>query len=196
MIREILEPGEFEGNPFAINRIYCSPMLRALQTARPIGEKLNLRPTVWLDVHEHGGIFDNSDESGLAVGKPGMNRMEIAQSFPDTVITDDITERGWWFADEEDYPACQARALRVAQELLRMAGSEDNDRVAIVSHGTFLDSLIKALTGRIPGNEFYYGHYNTSITRMDFTKSRLTGAAHVVIRYLNRVDHLSQDLIT
>ncbi|MBI1294705.1 hypothetical protein GC175_07075 [bacterium] len=191
-----LEPGEFEGNPFAINRLYCSAMLRALQTAKPIGEKLGIRPTIWLDVHEHGGVFDNQAEDGLAKGRPGLNRMEIAQSFPGTDVTDDVTQRGWWFADEEDYADCQGRALRVTEDLFRMARTDENDRVAIVSHGTFLDCLLKALIGRLPGYEFRFGHYNTSITRVDFTASQYGGGQHVVVRYVNRVDHLSHDLVT
>ncbi|MEZ4640104.1 MAG: histidine phosphatase family protein [Caldilineaceae bacterium] len=191
-----LEPGEFEGNPFAINRLYCSAMLRALQTASPIAEKLGLRPRIWLDVHEHGGVFDNRGEDGLAAGKPGLTRSEVADLFPGAEIPDTLTDNGWWLGDEEDYASCQGRAIRVAQDLVRMARDNENDRVAIVSHGTFLDCLLKALIGRLPGYEFRFGHYNTSITRVDFTHSAYDGAPQAILRYVNRVDHLSQDLIT
>lgn len=191
-----LEPGEFQGNPFGITRLYCSAMLRALQTARPVGNALGLRPRTWLDIHEHGGMFANSGESSEVVGYPGLTRQELITQFPDCEVTDDITDEGWWFGSEEDHPACQGRAIRVASEIHTMAQEFKGERIALISHGTFLDNLLKALTGRLPGHEFHYGLYNTSITRLDLITSHLTGLPFTVVRYTNRVDHLSPDLIT
>jgi 2,3-bisphosphoglycerate-dependent phosphoglycerate mutase/probable phosphoglycerate mutase len=84
----------------------------------------------------------------------------------------------------------------VASDIHRMAQEFKDDRVALISHGTFLDNLLKALTGRLPGHEFHYSLYNTSISRLDFTPSYQTGSLFTVVRYTNRVDHLSPDLIT
>jgi 2,3-bisphosphoglycerate-dependent phosphoglycerate mutase len=191
-----IEPGEFEGNPFGITRIYCSPMLRTLQTTQPLSKVLGLRPRVWVDIHEHGGIFDNSGEDRSVVGQPGLNRRQINEQFPDCDLPQEITEEGWWFGKEEDHATCQGRAVRVSAELRKMAIEAEHERIALVSHGTFLDSLLKALTGRLPGNEFHYGLYNTSITRLDFTHSAETKMPFTVIRYTNRVDHLPHHLIT
>jgi 2,3-bisphosphoglycerate-dependent phosphoglycerate mutase len=191
-----LEPGEFQGNPFGITRLYCSPMLRTLQTSRPLSRVLGLRPQVWIDIHEHGGMFDHTSEDRTVVGHPGLNRLQIGEQFPDCDLPQEITEEGWWFGKEEDHATCQGRAIRVTAELHRMAVEAKDERIALVSHGTFLDSLLKALTGRLPGNEFHYGLYNTSITRLDFTHSFETGLPFTVIRYTNRVDHLPHHLIT
>ncbi len=190
-----LEPGEFEGNPFRITRIYCSPMLRTLQTARPLAALLGIRPRTWMDIHEHGGMFDHTGDGGTVVGYPGLNRTQIGEQFPDYDLSDDITPEGWWFGAEEDYPSCHGRAIRVAAEIRKMAREWPQERVALVSHGTFLDSLLKGLTGRLPGDEFYYGLYNTSITRLDFTRRDELGL-FTVVRYTNRVDHLPASLIT
>lgn len=43
-----------EGTGHGIDRLYCSPMLRALQTTESIGKALGLSPEIWLDVQEEG----------------------------------------------------------------------------------------------------------------------------------------------
>ena len=42
---------------YGITRLVCSPMRRTLLTAQPISHVLEIRPEVWLDIHEHGGIY-------------------------------------------------------------------------------------------------------------------------------------------
>src|SRR6266508_3621381 len=42
---------------YALTKLYCSPMLRTLQTARSISEATGLQPQVWTGIHEQGGIF-------------------------------------------------------------------------------------------------------------------------------------------
>ncbi|MEZ4623031.1 MAG: histidine phosphatase family protein [Caldilineaceae bacterium] len=66
-----------------------------------------------------------------------------------------------------------------------------DDRIAMVSHGTFLDALIKALLGHDFAAQMYYTHYNTAITRLDFTPK-----GFLLMRYLNRTEHLTPDLIS
>jgi 2,3-bisphosphoglycerate-dependent phosphoglycerate mutase len=66
-----------------------------------------------------------------------------------------------------------------------------DERIALVAHGTFLDSLIKAILKQDFAVQHYYSHYNTAITRIDFTPR-----GFVLLRYLNRTEHLTPDLIT
>ena len=183
------------GNWLGITHLYCSPMLRTLQTARPVAKALSLSPSVWLDIHEHGGVFERAGAEAEAVGFPGLCRSEMAELFPEYRV-DGVGEEGWWTGAEEDRPACDARAVRVAQRLHEMAEEMPDDRIAAVSHGTFLDSLLKALLGRLPGTDFHFNHYNTAITRVDFVRSHADGGRFVVVRYTNRVDHLTPELIT
>lgn len=183
-------------NKLGITRLYCSPMLRTMQTVRPVAEALNLSPSVWIDLHEHGGVFHRPAIDAEAIGYPGLNRSEMAEMFP-VYSLDGIGQDGWWFGGEEDRAACHGRAVRVAEALRQMAVDDTkNERIAAVSHGTFLDSLLKALLGRLPGNDFHFNHYNTGITRIDFTRSHTDGSLFMIIRYTNRVDHLRPDLIT
>ena len=180
----------------AITRLYCSPMLRTMQTMQPVADALGCDPSVWLELHEHGGIFLRPAADAEAVGFPGLSRAEMSAMFPGYRL-DGIGESGWWHGAEEDRASCHARALRVAEALHLMAKESDEEEgIAAVSHGTFLDSLLKALLGRLPGNEIYFNHHNTGITRVDFSTSRTESSMSVTIRYTNRADHLADNHLT
>jgi broad specificity phosphatase PhoE len=174
---------------FEINRLYCSAMWRALQTAGPIGEALGLTPEVWLDLHEQGGIFLDQSDGGSRLCYPGKTRAEILATFPHYQLSDDITEEGWWHNPYEEWPACHGRAIKVAKRLWEWA--DRDERIALVTHGGFLDALIKALFNNLPSPHFFYHHNNTAITRLDFYPGN-----HLGLRYLNRVDHLPPELVT
>ena len=172
-----------------IQRLYCSAMLRTLQTTRPIAAALGLRPQVWLDVHEEGGIWLNHLDGRGPIGHTGLTRGEIEADFPGFELPDGVTENGWWNRPFETRGDLVARAARVAVEIRqRILGKEE--RVAIVSHGTFLSLLIQhILLGRyVPDMRF--SNHNTGISRLDFDDD------YVMLRYLNRIDHLPRELVT
>ena len=174
---------------YGINKLYCSAMLRALQTARPIASALGLQAEVWSPIHEQGGIYlDEGD--GQRVGHPGLTRQEILDQFPNTVVPEDITEMGWWNRGWESETEAMGRAVAVADTLLER-GKTSQERIGMVSHGYFINLLIKALLNQLPAPGLYYHHYNTAITRIDF---HANGA--LVLRYLNRVNHLNTSQIT
>ena len=174
---------------FALNRLYCSAMWRALQTTEPISEALGLTPEVWLDIHEHGGIFLDHHDGRGPIGYPGKTRSEILERFSHYTLPDEITEEGWWRGGYEDWPACYGRAIKVAQQLHSWADSED--RIGLVTHAGFANALLKALLGQLPNPHIAYHHNNTAISRVDFYEDGRLG-----LRYLNRVDHLPPELIT
>lgn len=181
---------------YAITHLYCSPMLRTLQTAKPIVAALGLRPSIWIDIHEHGGMFNGNPHTGENfLLHTGLTRLDISRDYPEYELNDAIGEDGWWKSGYEDIAGCYARAIRVARELRRRAHDElEGDTkavVAIISHGTFIDSLLKALFRQIPENHFFYYHNNTAITCVDFAPHDL-----VYLRYLNRTEHLPPDMIS
>ena len=69
-----------------------------------------------------------------------------------------------------------------------MAG--DSPIQAIFLHGDFLNGLLKALEDQLPGSGTYWEHRNTGITRLDFEPG-----GRMVLRYLNRVEHLPAELL-
>lgn len=165
---------------FAITHLYCSPMWRSLQTAEILAPLLKLTPEVWIDIHERGGACPE-DGGGAYAGK---SRQEIQAHFPSFLLPAGITEHGWWFRETEDAALCAERVRRVATSL--QARAQQDERILLVSHGAFVDGLIKVLSGAPLSDQFAYHHFNTGITRIDF---RPDG---VYILYLNRVEHLTR----
>ena len=178
-----LDPAERDGRP-AFDRLYCSAMRRALETAQPIAAALGTAPEVWIDIHEVGGIW--------LEGKGdlhGMTRDEIRSDFPGVGLPEGVGEQGWWPGGQEPKHAGRGRAIAVAEELKERArrGSGSGDppeRLGIVTHGDFMSGLVKALTDQLPSLGLSYSHQNTAITRF-----RL-GPDGCVVRYLNRCEHL------
>ena len=173
---------------YGITQLYCSPMQRALHTAQYIGQTLGLAPRVWVDIHERGGIFLDHGDDGGVVGYPGKTRAEILAEFPNYVLPESITERGWWHQPgEEDLAAFHERAARVAERLREWAGSDE--QIAMVSHGGFINCLLKALFNQLPGQDFYYHHLNTAISCIAFGSD-----GRLEVEYVNRVSHLPVEL--
>jgi len=173
-----------------LDRLYCSAMLRAMQTADAIGRRLGLAPELWLDIHEFGGIY--LDHGADKVGYPGATRDELAARFPNCVLAPDLPRDGWWNRPYEEHGAGVERALRVARALRDRA--HEPTRIGLVSHGDFLNALLRALLDRSDlasaaiwpwrAGDVYYEHRNTGVTCIELTPEV------VFVRYLNRADHL------
>jgi len=174
---------------FGITSLFCSPMYRSMQTAEPVGRALSLAPHVWIDIHEQAGMYLDHGGAEGRVGYPGRTRSEISAEFPSFQLPAGITEEGWWNQGYEDAPASAGRAIKVSDQLLGMAGSEE--RVAIISHGGIMDYLLKALLGQLPGEHIRYRHLNTAISRLSIRQG-----APILVRFLNRVDHLAPELVS
>ena len=83
-----------------LDRLYCSPMVRAMQTAQAIGRSLRDR------ARRCGPTFTRwaasiSTTVRAEVGYPGRVRSELARLFPECILSDDLTEDGWWNRDHE-----------------------------------------------------------------------------------------------
>ncbi|MEZ4656356.1 MAG: histidine phosphatase family protein [Caldilineaceae bacterium] len=190
--------GGLESRPsgYGITKLYCSPMLRAMQTAWPIAQALNMPAEVMMDIFEQGGMFTGDPRHMESlVNHAGLTRAEMAERFNGYILPPEITSEGWWGGGYEDLPACFGRAARVAYRLRQMArqladsGGEE-ERIVLVSHATFIDNLLKALLNQLPGMDHIFVHYNTAITRIDFRGERQ------YLRYVNRTEHFTSDLFS
>lgn len=192
-LETILDAPGRAGEPVGITHLYCSAMKRALQTAQPISRALGVKPEVWVDIHEIGGIF-LAGEDDRVEGFPGLTRAQIEEEFPGTTLPEAVTEAGWWDVSvgRETPAAFVSRAVRVTLALRERAHT--SERIALVTHGAFMDALIKAILNQAPGHpdDLFYGHYNTGMTRIDFNEGRSALSIH----YMNRVAHLSPELRT
>lgn len=173
---------------FEITQLYASAMYRSLLTAQPLASALNLKPQVWVDLHEKGGMF--LQRNGITSGFNGMTRSSIQTEFPDYTLPQTISESGWYDAELGMEPEAHSlfRAIKVAKSL-RGRGHRD-EVIALISHAGFLDILLKAIFDQLPSraHTMRYLHANTAITRINYQGSRPT------LHYMNRVDHLPPDM--
>ena len=169
---------------FDISRLYTSAMYRSLLTTQPVSGALDMRPEVWPDLHEKGGMFRR--QNGTVNGFAGMTRSDILSEFPDYRLPDTVSETGWYDASLGFEPETRSyyRAIKVAKDLDER--SESDAVIALISHAGFLDILLKAIFGQLPSRPYSmrYYHNNTAITRVDYDRR---GPA---LHYMNRVDHL------
>jgi broad specificity phosphatase PhoE len=178
-----------EGRSYRFDHLYCSAMTRALQTALPISKVLGIRPEIWVELHEQGGIYLDEGEKGR-VGYPGLTRAALLEQFPDYHVSDEVTNEGWWKGGYESVGQAAGRAINVAQRLFELS-REGDQAIAMIGHGMFSNLLLKALFNQLPSPHYYYSHYNTGITRVDFFDE-----GFLSLRYLNRVSHLTPELMT
>jgi len=169
---------------FGLNRLYCSAHFRCLKTADYIARHTGLDPEIWVDVHEEMGIYLD----GVDV-LPGMTPAEIREQFPRVKVPDDMPVDGWWNRPVEQKHEWEARAARVAK-ILREEMAHLDERIAIVTHGGFIRDLLSELITGGPRSGEAFVTQNTSVHRIDFT------ADSVLVRYLNRVEHLPAKLVS
>lgn len=174
---------------FGITHLYCSLMVRTVQTGAVISTRLGLPLIGWAELHEEGGVFLEDKQTQVRVGMPGKPRAYFRQYFPMLQLPACVREDGWYnrpFEEREERPE---RARRVVAELLARHRNTA-DRVAVISHGGFYNHFVKELIG-LPGvRGFWFLMNNTAISRFDFFEE------HFDLTYHNRTDHLPGDLIT
>ncbi len=198
-------------NGFGITHLYCSLMVRAVETATQISRVIGLRPVAWPEIHEGGGIFLDNPQTGYPDSLPGKPRSFFQERYPELILPDWLGETGWWNRPFETRPERRARAFQFLRELLKKHGKEPH-RVAVVSHGGFYNHFLAALLDisdgkAIPGTEaikarneenlilrenagMWFELNNAAISRFDFFPEEIR------IMYLNRVDFLPPELIT
>lgn len=200
-----VQQAQLAANPdlplYRVDRIFCSPMQRALQTAKPVAAALDLSLEVLPDVYEYGGAYQRiTDDNGVTkrIGKTGMTRTQIEALVPGVVLPDAVTDNGWWSPQQgfESNDHYFERGRRFAAFLRQQASGEwQGQWVAVVSHADFTNYLLKLLlVGELrdhPHNISFIYPYNTSVTRVDFSAS-----GYPVLRFMGRVDHLPTDMVT
>ncbi len=176
-----------------LTHLYTSPMVRAMETAAAIAGATGLRPVVWPDLHEEGGVWTRDPDTGERIGLPGPDRAFFEARYPHFVLPEGFAVGGWWNRPVEEAAECFARARRVLQTLQTRHGGTD-DRVALVSHGAFYNAFLSALLKRPFRDGVWFGINNVAVTRVDFrTGEEWDG---VMLAYHNRLDFLPPELVT
>lgn len=153
-----------------IEAIYASPLRRAMQTARPVAEGLNLEIETDPRLMEvHAGVFQDK------------LRVDLDRSYP--------SEYARWRSGDPDFaiPGGESRRDlgRRGREVFEEIGRGGHQRVAVVTHGGLLAAALKALL-EIPAERHPFVLQNGSITQLELTDGQVKLVA------LNRVDHLRE----
>lgn len=180
---------------FGLTHVYCSLMTRSMLTATYIADACNLELQALPDIFEKYGIYE-ADREGNLNGLPGPGQGYFSERFPAATLPQNLSENGWWNRPAETTDEFINRIRSVVADI-RVKHAHTDDRVAMVVHGDFLDQFINELMA-IPRHQHNYdsdwvgnwAFHNTSISRIDFING-----SHTVV-YLNRIDHLADELIT
>lgn len=174
---------------YQLTHLYCSLMVRSIQTAQPIADRLGLSLAGLDMICEVGGIHLLNPETGVDEGLPGKPRSFFENNYPRLLLPEYVDERGWWNRPYETRVEGLQRAQRFLGWLLEKHGNTE-DRVAIISHGDFFVRLMMALMQTQQTSGIWFLMNNTGITRFYF------GDDEVSIMYQNRCEHLPPELIT
>lgn len=176
---------------FGLTHLYCSLMTRAVQTGTAISKASGLPLKAWPEVHETGGEFraEKRDGETALIGLPGKGRSFFKENYPELILPEDLTDEGWWNREKEPRENYSPRARQILERLMAEHGGS-NDRVGIVMHGAIFARILSVLYD-IRAEHFWFLMNNTGISRIDIRDD-----GHVMLSYLNKVDHLPDHLIT
>ena len=137
-----------------IEAVFSSPLRRALQTAEPLAEALNLPIQTDLRLMEiHAGIFQDQLRSDL----PKLHPREWAcwqSGDPDFAIPGGETRR---------------RLMQRGREAFESIRESGHQQVAVITHGGLLAAALKSLL-EIPAERHPFVLQNGSITRLAWTQ--------------------------
>jgi 2,3-bisphosphoglycerate-dependent phosphoglycerate mutase len=180
---------------FGLTHLYTSLMVRSVATGAIVAPALGVPLVAWVDAHESGGIYQRDEQTDERIGQPGRNRAYFEAHYPDLLLPDSLGETGWWNRPHEEREQRPARARRFLRELLERHGHAD-DRVAVISHGGFYNHLLAVLLDLPEPEGVWFALNNAASTRIDFSDEDPEGAERIAVAYMNRADHLPQELIT
>jgi broad specificity phosphatase PhoE len=143
--------------------LFASGFKRALQTCRHVSEATGLVPSLELSMHEEGGIFEGTRReareqtaSGSYVRplRHGLDAQGMQEHLPGVTGLEVVAERGWWRGGVETVEQTVDRANACMEWLWQLvdvkggrAGDLGPGAAVCVTHGLFLDRLLKASMG-------------------------------------------------
>jgi 2,3-bisphosphoglycerate-dependent phosphoglycerate mutase len=173
---------------FPLTHLYCSLMVRAVSTGAPIAARLGLPLHAWMDWHEEGGLFLET-EPGQYEARSGQGRAFFTREYPVLVLPETLGDEGWSTEGFEPYERRPERARRVLRELLERHGAGD-DHVGVISHGGFYTHFLAALLDLSPPYQLHFAMNNAAVSRIVITPQ----GRYVV--YQNRCEFLPAEMVT
>ncbi len=154
-----------------IDRIYTSPLKRALKTANAIKSFHPETPFV---------VDSLLLEKGTAPDYAGLPVEEIKKLCPYGEI---LPQNPLGFEDDE---IAYNRAVKFIEKI--KAENDFDSTVVVVAHGTFNSYLVLAAIGFPFKENFNFSHLNTGVTLVNYLEEN--GVTKTKLKYLNDVSHL------
>lgn len=161
-------------NKFKVSHIFCSPLMRATQTASYLGELLEMPLT----------LNDDLKEQNLGP-LTGLRKQEIRHKFPDLeeAWTNNLPRPAMDGLESED--AFSARVQHAIQNILSVA--PEHGSVAVFAHGGTLNQMLKNWLRITNSGRLTFTFSNASLTIVDVYSS------HVRLVLLNDTHHLGEE---
>ncbi|MFW6270168.1 MAG: histidine phosphatase family protein [Bacillota bacterium] len=189
-----------------IDVLYSSSMLRALDTAKIIHEKLKIPWQVWPALIEtgrrdwpklRGENYNNKEISSKELSKvneeehflkelyPALS--ELKNYYPDINLSQPFDWPDLWWIPmyKEKREKAYARANKVINSF-KAKYLDDDITIAVVSHAAFGSVLFTIMLGSKPCDYNRYSFENASISRLDLDKEK------VILRFHNYIFHCSK----
>ncbi len=154
-----------------IDKIYSSPLIRAVKTANAI-RSFHLSTPIAID--------NLLLEMGTAPDYIGLSSEELLKLCPDAKIGNRKP------LGEENSEITLARAKAVIEKI--KAENDFDSTVVIVAHGTFNSYLVLAALDFPYKENFNFSHLNTGVTQVAYIKE--DGVVKTKLKYLNDTSHL------
>lgn len=154
-----------------IDRIYTSPLKRALKTANAIKSFHPETPFVVDSL-----LLENGTDPKYA----GLPREEIEKLCP----YGEILSRTPLGVEDDD--VAYNRAVKFIEKI--KAENDFDSTVVVVAHGTFNSYLVLAAIGFPFKESFNFSHLNTGVTLVNYLEEN--GVIKTKLKYLNDVSHL------
>ncbi|HAC89601.1 MAG TPA: hypothetical protein DCF63_03070 [Planctomycetaceae bacterium] len=177
---------------YTIRNLYCSPFLRAMETARAISEVLSKPAFVRSDLFEEGGCY-SGHLPGMEKGEPGMGRSELCSRYPGWNIDPSIAQSGWWGRPFESTQEAIQRAGVVRNWLENEVATKGDHWDVMITHADFKRLLLLELLGASWGQQ--HDRQLGSLSNAGLTMVEYTEGTWIMHTY-NATTHLTGDLLT
>lgn len=145
--------------PWRPTHLYASLMTRAIATAAPFAEAVDLPVLGHELLHEVGGPYVVGP-TGERIAHAGSSRVALGALTPRLVLPDLAGAHGWFPGPHEDADGAGRRADAVVAALRARHASDDV--LAVFTHGWFTQKLLRSLLGG--GDGVWFTIHNTGVS--------------------------------
>ncbi|MBN3524509.1 histidine phosphatase family protein [Paenibacillus apiarius] len=134
--------------------IFASPLIRALQSAQPLAQLLQLPVQVRKELYE-------VREGGQYIG-PSLQ--SLSECVPEAAFQNTMEKDGWVYPGGDNHEIVVQRA----REMLRQLNMCGEERIAVFCHGNFNEYLIREALGIASSAHIRFPQANTGVTHIIF----------------------------